>query len=162
MSNGNTKAPDETLRACRNLLLMVAELHTRGYESLHVMPCMSPSGAYWRCDIGPADRDSVEPYGGVQSPLARYSSSNKAAYYDWDDCAGLSVEALADRFEESFADVVAASDGADPEYVQWFADMLTQTEPWGIIYAFADWDHDETVMHVMGLCERRTLPFAPK
>jgi hypothetical protein len=30
------------------------ELHKRGYQLLRVMPFMSPSGAYWRCWIGPA------------------------------------------------------------------------------------------------------------
>ncbi len=155
----NDEATDPTLIACRKLLQMVAELHGRGYESLRVYSGFSPSGAYWRCDIGPASPDR---FGGVGSPVARYSSSAKAEYFkDWGDCADLTVESLADRFEQSFADVLEKSTGSDPAYVKWFADMLTQTEPCGLIYSFADWEMDKTVMHVTGQSKTETIPLPP-
>src|SRR5438445_11614927 len=43
----------DTHWACRLLLLMVAELHRRGYQQLRIAPYMSPSGMHWRCRFVP-------------------------------------------------------------------------------------------------------------
>ena len=150
----------------RRLLFMVAELHRRGYESLRILPYMAPSGLYWRCAIGPAALFSVE-HGATVSESARhedlvsYSSGQEACYFEWGDCTDSSTEQLADLFEQSFSDMLAQSRDADPDYVNWFADMLKQTEPGGLVYAFADWDCDENVLHVIGKCERETIPLPP-
>ncbi len=149
---------DPTILVCRKLLKMVAVLHVRGYESLRVEAGMSPSGAYWRCDIGPALPDSNDD---IDFPRARYSSSAKAEYFEWGDCSDSTVEAMADRFEQSYAEILEKCGARDPEYVRWFADMLVLTEPGGLIYSFADWEMDETVMHVMGQCERKTIALPP-
>jgi hypothetical protein len=38
----------------RKALLMVGELHVRGYQRLRIAPGMSASGCYWRCSVTPA------------------------------------------------------------------------------------------------------------
>lgn len=40
----------------RNLIRMVAILHVRGHECLYLDPAMSPSGMYWRYEIGAMER----------------------------------------------------------------------------------------------------------
>jgi hypothetical protein len=45
--------PEPQIRRAVRVLAIVGELHRRGYQLLRVMPFMSPSGAYWRCWIGP-------------------------------------------------------------------------------------------------------------
>jgi len=47
--------PDATIRRAIRVLAMIGELHKRGYQRLRVMPYLSPSGAYWRCEVGPVD-----------------------------------------------------------------------------------------------------------
>ena len=73
---------------CRRVLLMVQELHRRGYERLRVAPGLSRSGLHWGCSIVPAS--DVRPghgaivldEGGV---AARYDSAQGAGFFGWDD-----------------------------------------------------------------------------
>jgi hypothetical protein len=45
--------PEPHIRRAIRVLAMLGELHKRGYQLVRVKPFMSPSGAHWRCWIGP-------------------------------------------------------------------------------------------------------------
>jgi hypothetical protein len=47
---------------------------------------------------------------------------------------------IAEKFIARFQELAQLGKLDDPEYVQWYAEMLAATEPDGMIYAFADFD----------------------
>jgi hypothetical protein len=47
------KAEEGAAKRYRAVLLLVLELHLRGYQRLPALPGLSPSGGYWRCSIAP-------------------------------------------------------------------------------------------------------------
>jgi len=90
---------------------MVGELHKRGYQRLRVMPFMSPSGAYWRCWIGPViffyrnhgaillETAAMPDDGEVQSTamIARYTSGDDNHYFGWNAAERENARSLADK-----------------------------------------------------------------
>ncbi len=128
--------------ACRRLLEMVRVLHTRGYELLRIDPGMSPSGCHWRCELMPAamtvtGKRSRNAAGRVEP--ARYTSGMGTSYFDWKDSRYDSPEELAVKFTERFGALAEACRGKDPAYVSWYYQMLGDTAPDGILYAYAEY-----------------------
>jgi hypothetical protein len=149
---------------CRDLLLLVRELHLLGYERLRIAPSMSPSGVHWRCSIAPAS-DILRAHGArlaQGSRAASYSSASERAYFGWEDTEGADPRRLAERFIERFPEIAAAGRGADPAYATWYAEMLRSTEPDALPIAFADWptpdDCMTTVAPAPGPARRVPLP----
>jgi hypothetical protein len=142
------------------LLLMVAELHRRGYEQLRIAPYMAPSGMYWRCRFVPKQatmrRHGADAAGDLADKIT-YSSSAAFAYFDWGDCARPNPIDLADRFVAAFPEVIAASRGADAGYALWFRSMLELTEPLGLVYAFSDFEDATDTLYVTGECDARKV-----
>ena len=130
----------------RNVLLLVEELHKRGYEKLRICPGMSPSGIYWRCSITYAGLFSSR-HGALISggdPLvARYTSGQEASYFGWEDAAGDTVPQLADKFLERFPEICSKGKGKDEAYASWYVDMLRLTMPNGLPVAYDDYDLHE-------------------
>jgi hypothetical protein len=141
-----TEIAPELLAAATNarrLLLMVAELHKLGYESLRATPFMSPSGCYWRCCIVPANL--THPTHGarlaenvVYETLPRYSSGDADNYFGWANMRPKTPSILAKRFIVEFAKFAEQGKHPDPAYATWYSNMLEATAPHDVIYAFAD------------------------
>lgn len=132
----------------RKVLLLVAELHLRGFQSLRILPYMSPSGGSWRCAIGPASLFSeqgtrLDESGEFGVTTVTYTSAAGAEYFLWTDAAKETPSGLARLFIKRFPEIVAAGYGSDWPYAGWYVEMLGLTYPNHFPYAFADWDTPE-------------------
>lgn len=135
-------------RASRKVLVMVAELHLRGYQRLRILPYMAPSGMAWRCAIGPAalfseDGFELDESGGLGVTTVSYASASVAEYFNWTDAKYETASGLARLFIKRFPQIVAAAKGSDWTYAGWYVEMLGLTYPNRFPYAFADWDGPE-------------------
>jgi hypothetical protein len=165
----------------RRLLLMLRELHRRGYERLRAVTGLSPSGCHWRLWITPAT-GLVGPGQGSDfmarqnqgvavgdwvvyindGNMACYStgSSAEAAQrcFGWTDAAEDSPCQLAEKFIERFPTVVAEGKGSDADYAHWYASMIEATEPEGLIFMYADWEMPSDHIPVLNMEEVRIPP----
>ena len=118
---------------CQKLLLMVKELHTRGFEKLRIYPGISPSGCYWRCEFKPKNSNNFFRDCG-------YSSGAKYNYFGWNDGEKLSVSDMADLFQQNFFEMLEKCKGKDKEYCKWYSNMLNIIGSKGLPYSYADWE----------------------
>jgi hypothetical protein len=130
-------------RRALRVLRMVHELHKQGYQLLRIAPGMSSSGCSWRCSIAP--RSNILKSHGAKLKdwdqlAAHYSSSQDNEYFGWRDSKEATVQELAQRFQERFPDIVAASRGDDWNYAGWYVRMLGYAERELFPIAYADWD----------------------
>jgi hypothetical protein len=147
----------------RVLLLMVAELHRLGYQRLRIVPGVAPSGLYWRCTFASAAHFSARHGARIakDGPMARYSTGQARAYFDWPDAADDTPEQLARKFLERFPEIAAQSQGADAAYAEWYAEMLRLSEPDGAPIAYADWELDPNALEFAGEIARGSVPLPP-
>jgi 8-oxo-dGTP diphosphatase len=151
----------------RRLLQMVAVLHQRGFESLRIMPGMSASGCHWRTALAPASL--FEPRNGAMLPsdayhrFPRYTTGEGMGAFGWMDAAALTLDDLADRFESEHAAMLQECRPPDPEYVQWYQEMLDATQPLGLVIAYWDMRDDDGYLATVGhcLCQRLLPPPVP-
>jgi hypothetical protein len=128
---------------CRTVLLLVHELHLRGYQRLRAAPEMERSGRYWRCAIAPASLVSVDhgarlAVHGHDDQIATYSSRDGNQYFAWGDIYPYATSReLAEYFLERFPDVAEAGKGSDWLYAGWYMEMLRLTQPDRFPYAAA-------------------------
>ena len=108
--------PERHIRRAVRVLAIVGELHKRGYQRLRVMPFMSPSGAYWRCWIGPVKffyrnhgailheepEDSRGDEVQERAIIARYTSGQTDQYFGWKDAQMDDIRSLAGKFLKRF------------------------------------------------------------
>jgi hypothetical protein len=140
-------------RRYRAVLLLVHELHLRGYQRLRAAPAMSGSGMYWRCYIAPATRFQGEHGARLvydwsfDDPLiASYSSSDEDSYFGWTDVTHQTTPSgLARRFVERFPKIVEEGRGSDWLYAGWYVEMLHLTYPNRFPYAMSDYNPDEYI-----------------
>lgn len=101
----------------RKVLLMVSELHVRGFQCLRISPGMSPSGMHWRCAITPVS--NILKYNGAliasndNHLIVRYSSADESNYFGWQDAGKLTPSKLANLFIKRFPEVAEAGKGSD-------------------------------------------------
>jgi len=125
----------------RRLVLMVGELHKLGYERLRIAPHLadSPGGPVWRCQVIP-DFFTDAAHGAVQShcpsELTYYYSTRSArgSEQHWPELANPQPDLAAAELGLTQNRLCMAGLGSDPEYVTWYAEMLKQTKPDGVIY----------------------------
>ena len=134
--------PEPHIRRAVRVLAVVGELHKRGNQRLRVMPFMSPSGAYWRCWIGPVkffyqnhgaildEESAVGPDEEVQerTSVARYTSGQENEYFGWKDAQGDDVRSLADKFVTRFRILADGGKGWDYPYAGWYQRLLGLAE----------------------------------
>jgi hypothetical protein len=147
----------------RMLLLMVAELHRLGYQRLRIEPGMAPSGMHWRCGFASAMHVSKQ-HGALiagSGPVARYSTGQARAYFDWPDAAGDTPAQLARKFVERFPTIAMQSQGADADYTNWYAEMLRLLDPEAVPIAYADWELNPGALAVVGQASRPSVPLPP-
>jgi len=159
------KHVNTVLLPSRLVLEAVAVLHRRGCERLRIQPAMSPSGAFWRVKLGPADWFRPD-HGAMlltecRSGAPLYSSAMGHNYFQWTDCGQDSASELALKMKTRFGDVIRAAYGADHAYAEWYRQMLETTAPQGLIYAFADWGIPNDGLHSIGTAANIVVPFPP-
>ena len=138
-------AAADIIMQCRAVLLLVHELHLRGFQRLRAIPAMAPSGKYWWCAIAPVSLVSVSHGarlvdGASNDPrIARYSSRDQNRYFQWADISPHTTPSgLARRFVQRFPDIVEEGRGSDWPYAGWYVEMLHLTYPDQFPYAMAN------------------------
>ena len=134
--------PEPHIRRAVRVLMLVGELHKRGYQRLRVMPFMAPSGAYWRCLIGPVNffyrnhgailheeagtvlDDEVQE----RATIARYTSGQANQYFGWNDAQKDDARSLTDKFIKRFRIVADSGQGWDYRYAGWYQRLLGLAE----------------------------------
>ena len=153
--------PDPAMRRAQRVLLMVHELHKRGYQKLRVCPGLSPSGAYWRCAITPVSNVLIT-HGALVREYdvgAHYSTADENRFFGWPDAQQDSARALATKFIERFRDLVSAGKGLDWPYAGWYVSMLGFADQGQLPIAYADWyDKDPDYL---AKTRDAVLPFPP-
>lgn len=112
------------------LLHLAGELHRKGYTGLQVIPSLSPSGVYWRCDF--TNADSSERLSVSNWLQENFDITEKEA----------STTEIVKRFEEDYNHFLLGSQGKDEYYSQWLSKMLKQLEEGELPYAFSDYYND--------------------
>lgn len=126
----------------RKVMLMVTELHVRGYQLLRISPGMAPSGCYWRCSIAPVNNFSKENGAIIvkhNDLIAYYSSGMERNYFGWEDAGYLTPGKLANIFIERFPKIAEAGKGSDWLYAGWYLEMLHLTYPDAFPVAYDDY-----------------------
>jgi hypothetical protein len=142
---------------CRNVLLMVHELHLYGYQRVRAIPEMAASGKYWRCVIAPASVVAVDhgarlvgegrANGEIRAQTATYTSLDGNRYFAWEDIYPYAdPRELATIFLERFPEVAEAGRGPDWAYAGWYMEMLLLTHPDQFPFATADDETPETFL----------------
>jgi hypothetical protein len=134
------------MTAYRKVLVMVLELHMRGFQQLRIEPAISPSGTHWRCAVAPARLFSerhgarLAEEGWESSLVARYTTGQGERFFDWRDVRPTTTPSgLANRFVARFHEIAEAGRGSDWAYTGWYVEMLHLTYPDLLPYALADW-----------------------
>lgn len=98
-----------------DVILMLEELHRRGYERLRFFGYTSPNGMAYRVHIAHRDAMRENGYELEGDPVWHMAVGS--------DSCGVTPETLADEFLREYADHpdVNRAKAEDPEYVQWFA-----------------------------------------
>ena len=98
------------------------------------MPFMAPSGAAWRCWIGPetlfyrnhgaflCDTDFHEMQS--ISLIARYTSGDENHYFGWQDAEHDDARSLADKFLVRFIKLAGQGEGWSYAYAGWYQRLL--------------------------------------
>lgn len=119
------------------ILCMVIELHSRGYESLYLFSGRSPSGMNWRYEIGVMSEGEWPSH----PPLTQDSLDRASKDTAW-SLSPHSVTDLADRFETHFEDRLEGARVPNPSYAQWFNSLVNTLEPDQLLDFYADYDAD--------------------
>jgi hypothetical protein len=152
------------LSPARRVLLMIRELHQRGFERLRAVPWagweMGAVWPEWGCDVLPAScversngaaRDEeqvarlcgllrIDTTGCRPSPC---STLGDHVPFGWGDALWDTPPQLAEKFIQRFREVTLAGWGPDPAYAQWFVRMLEATAPHGVFHA-VPYDEEST------------------
>ena len=129
-------------RMARRLMRMVALLHQRGLESLYLHCGMNGSGSNWRYSIGAMD-DARWPRR-LRDPLQVYNSmsgDDDPGQIEWaalDD----TPDVLAEKFISNYPEIVDAARVPNPACVAWFRQMLSISEPLGLLVFYFDYKTD--------------------
>ena len=149
----------------RKVLLMVGELHRRGYQRLRIAPGLSPEGEHWRCSITPITNISTKHGARLidwEHLAAHYTSAAGAKYFDWSYAANLDPGRLATRFCEEFPLIVAAGQGSDWAYAGWYQEMLGLTHPNLLPIAYREGGCPQDRLLAVGpRCEGVVIPLPP-
>ena len=146
----------------RRILVMVHELHRRGYERLRVAPSLFASGR-WMCGITPVTNISsingeVECDPGL---VVYYTNCQGVQCFEWTDAADDTPEQLATKFIDHFPELSQQGRGRDEAYALWYSEMLKATEPTGLIFAEDRWVMPDDEIVPIGVSEDVIIPPPP-
>lgn len=127
----------ETHISAYEIIMLVHELHQRGYEQLRLLPGMSASGCYWRWSIYPKilmwDNDIMEHHNDY-IPFKCMDGSTDFEY-PRADMPKVSVEDFI-RGNENFIELSKAK---DEEYVRWFSQIVEHAARKDFPIAYSEW-----------------------
>ena len=131
----------------RVVLRMVGCLHARGFESLYLDSTMSPSGLYWRYEIGPMEDGYWPARQSGSETVVGSIGGDPPPELTWGDPAD-SETLLADKFLATYPRIGAAARRPNPSYASWFREMETRTAPNGIpVFGYDDGpDHEHCLL----------------
>lgn len=126
----------------RRVMRTVALLHARGCESMYLHCGMNGAGSNWRYAIGAMDAGRWPRR--WPDPLQICNSMNGSDDREQIAWAGLdaAAEELADKFMSSYPDIVGAARRLNPDYVAWYSQMLSISEPLGLLVFHYDYKTD--------------------
>ena len=114
----------------QKLLQLAVQLHQKGFSGLEVIPSLSPSGVYWRCDFVNANTgDGLS----VSSWLHEQFDINAQE---------LLSASITEKFQEQHHDFILSCGGMENAYSQWLKDLVSQLESDELPYAFSDYYND--------------------
>ena len=111
------------------LLLMVQELHKRGYGLLRVVPSLSASGTSWRCSF-------IEKTIHAECIASFWISDMEEKCLNGE--ITLSPKEMADLFVREKGEFVVLCKGGNERYTRWYREMMAQLDEDELPYAFAD------------------------
>lgn len=111
----------------QKVLHMAGILHTRGYENLHVIPSLSPSGLSWRCSFINAFHDETIASIWIQQQI----DINNESVPD--------VIELTNMFERENFNFLRSCIGKNKQYIEWYRRMLQGLEEEELPYAVSDY-----------------------
>jgi hypothetical protein len=148
MDLDSTSGDDSIVTRQLILFRAVALLHDWGYESIRALPYMSPSGMYWRMEIRALD-DADNP--ASEDIHQQFGEGGRSIYYSSAGC-----EQFGDELNHEISNGRATPEqvvrailaalpsarphpGADPGYVDWFAQLAATAVSLGTVpIAFDD------------------------
>ena len=153
----------------RRFLLMVRELHLRGYERFRACPYNYPLA--WRCPVVPKHWVQTR-HGGVVASVAgqfpvlhsgnwTYTGASLQQPYEWEGAFFDTPAQLAQRFLIAFPELTGAGWGTDQAYVDWYAQLLRATAPFGLPYAFGEFEPERQELYVQFHTDLRAYPLPP-
>jgi hypothetical protein len=150
----------EPFRPSRKLLRAVADLHTRGFQRLRIVPYLYDLGT-WRCMIAPAQWISAQHGARLADGIswedtAPYTEASGREYWGWKDDKRSSPGELADVFLDRYRGLAELGYGEDWVYVGWYQHMLHITFPDALPIAEGSYVDTDGFMTTVG----RTLRFA--
>ena len=131
------------------LLLMVKELHKRGYGNMRIIPSLSPSGVYWRCSF--LDKATRKQFNTMDWIFDLEEGRNCIEI-------NLTLKTMADMFVRDNGEFVELCKGKDEEYTKWYAEMVARLEEDELPYAFADYFSPSGFWKTSNGKEIETLP----
>lgn len=118
------------------IVMMLDELHKRGYQQLRLFCGYSPSGCSWRWMIFSKlllkDNDMLEHHVDCL-PFACPHGSTGAKR------VGINYRQMADVFLDAYMPLAAVAKCPDPEYVQWFHDIVEKAQDNEFPVAFGEY-----------------------
>lgn len=114
----------------QKLLHLAVELHQKGFSGLEVIPSLSPSGVYWRCDFINAK---------TQEKVSVSNWLQEAYDINVDD---LLLDDIAEKFENQHQQFILSCSGEESLYSQWLQNLVSQLERDELPYAFSDYYND--------------------
>ena len=133
----------------QKLLFMVKELHIRGFGKLRIIPSISPSGVYWRCNF---IDDTKSNYFIASNWISSHEKASPKL-----EITMTSIE-LADLFMRENFEFLEHCKGVNEEYQKWYIGMLEQLTKDELPYAFDDWEMTEGIWKTSKGSEIKTLP----
>lgn len=165
----------------RRILLMLRLLHRRGFARLRAAPWMHQNGyikppGHWTCSIVPSIvmvaengaltdghwMNQLRELLDIKQHHDPFETLGNHHPFHWTDALFDSPEQLADKFFQRFRDLCFIGWGSDPEYEQWYEQMLELTAPNGVFYpALGENDHVVTAWAASD-CWLRPPPLAAR
>ena len=115
----------------QKILFVARELHKRGYENLHVVPSVAPTGLAWRCSfaaIANGEKQSIIVSNWIYKFVGDENKEIKQ-----------SPQELAELLEKENIDFLLKCKGKNREYVEWYNEMLNKLQEGELPYAFDDY-----------------------
>ena len=129
------------------VIMIVHELHQRGYEQLRLFPGISPNGMCWRWMIYPKVlmKDNSFEHHGDCTPFECLRGSTSAAFPE----EGQKLK-VADDFIKEHEDFVNLAKGEDKAYVEWFEQIVEHAKNKDFPIAFSEFFDAEEWKYTSG------------